>query len=103
MEFAVIGKLKMSKKEIETVIKKKGGRVVNGIHNKLAAVISKQEEIEKMDSKMIEAKACNIQVIPEEFLTELENVGSFDPLTYISSRSLTHWGGNVRVSKKILN
>lgn len=103
MEFAVIGKLKMSKKEIESVIKKMGGRVVNGIHNKLAAVISNREEVEKMDSKMTEAKAYNIQVISEEFLSEVENIDSFDALRYISSRNLTDWGGNVCVNKKILN
>lgn len=99
MEFAVIGKLKMSKNEIESVIKKMGGRVVNGISNKLAAVISNQEEVGKMGSKMTEVKTCNIQVIPEEFLSELKNVDSFDPLAYISSCSLTDWGGNVCIRR----
>ena len=92
MEFAIIGKLKMSHKDIESVIKKMGGRVVNGIHNKLAAVISNEEEIEKMGSKMVEARTCNVQVISEEFLSKLETV---DPFSYIINRSLTDWGGNV--------
>lgn len=100
MEFTLIGKLKMSKKDIESVIKKMGGRVVNEIHDKLAAVISNQEEIEKMGSKMIEAKACNIQVISEDFLSQLKTI---DPFVYIINRSLSDWGGNVCLIKTLFN
>ncbi|KAG4065356.1 hypothetical protein HA402_012301 [Bradysia odoriphaga] len=92
MEFAIIGKLKSSKVEIKEKIRKLGGRVVNKIHDKLAAVISNQEEIDKMEPIMAEAKACNIQIISEDFLSKMEDI---DPLTYIVTRSLTdEWGGN---------
>lgn len=100
MEFALIGKLKMSKAEIKNKIRNLGGRVVNTIHDKLAAVISNQEEIEKMEPIMAEAKACNVQIISEDFLSKVEDV---DPLTYIATRSLTdEWGGNVSLIKKTL-
>lgn len=84
----------MSKAEIKKKIRNLGGRVVNKIHDKLAAVISNQEEINKMGPLMAEAKACNIQIISEDFLAKMEDI---DPFTYIVTRSLTDdWGGDVR-------
>lgn len=92
MEFALIGKLKMPKQNMEKTIRKLGGRIVNGINDKIAAVISNQEEIEKMGPKMIEAKTCNIQVISEDYLSVAETV---DPYVYILCNNLAEWGGNV--------
>lgn len=95
MEFAVIGKLNVTKQEIENAIKKMGGKVVIGIHEKLAAVISNEVEIRKMNAKMTMAKTHNIQVISEEFLSSIE---SCDPFVSISSHCLSDWGGNVSFS-----
>lgn len=92
MEFVQIGKLKKTKEEIEKTIKRKGGKVVAGIHNKLAAVISNEKEVQKMGTKMTEAKTKNIQVVSEEFLSDLENI---DPVSSIISRNIADWGGNV--------
>ncbi|XP_031628011.1 poly [ADP-ribose] polymerase-like isoform X2 [Contarinia nasturtii] len=91
MEFAIIGKLKLTKQSIECAIRQMGGRVVEKIHDKLAAVISNQDEIERMGSKMIKAKECNIQIVSEEFLSKMETI---DPFVYIINRSLSEWGGN---------
>lgn len=92
MEFVQIGKLKKTKEEIEKTIKQKGGKVVAGIHNKLAAIISNEKEVQKMGTKMAEAKTKNIQVVSEEFLSDLENI---DPVSSIISRNIADWGGNV--------
>lgn len=92
MEFALIGKMNSSKQKIESTIQKLGGKVVTGIHDKLAAVISNEDEIQKMGPKMILAKTCDIQVVSEDFLTEVEKI---DPCRYIICRSLSEWGGNV--------
>lgn len=92
MEFVQIGKLKKTKEEIEKTIKQKGGKVVAGIHNKLAAIISNEKEVQKMGTKMTEAKTKNIQVVSEEFLSDLENI---DPVSSIISRNIADWGGNV--------
>lgn len=49
-------------------------------------------EVEKIGLKMIEAKACDIQVVSEEFLSQVK---SMDPFVYIINCSLSEWGGNV--------
>ena len=99
MEFVLIGKLKTPKKKIESRIKMLGGKVVAEIHGKLAAVISNEDEIKKMGPKMTLAKTFDIQVVSEDFLTEVEKI---DPCRYIICRSLSDWGGNVSFSM-ILN
>lgn len=88
----MIGKLKMPRQEIENTIKQMGGKVVMGIHNKLAAVISNEEEINKMSAKMALAKTHNIQVASEDFLSDIE---SRDPYLCIFSHCISEWGGNV--------
>lgn len=92
MEFALIGKLKSSKQQIESSVRRFGGKVVANIHDKLAAIISNEDEITKMGPKMIMAKTYNIQVVSEDFLTDIETT---DPYICIISRSLSDWGGNV--------
>lgn len=94
MEFALIGKLKTPQTQIESVIKKFGGKVVAKIHDKLAAVISDEDEIKKMGPKMTMAKTYNIQVVSEDFLTNIETT---DPYICIISRKISDWGGNVSV------
>lgn len=92
MEFVLVGELGMSQYEIEGMIRKMGGKVVSVIHDKLTAVISNQREVQRMGFEMKQAKKCNIQVISDEFLTEITTT---DPMLYIISKSLADWGGDV--------
>ena len=78
--------------EMEKSIRKHGGKVVSIIHDKLAAVISNRQEVRKMGFQMVQAKKHNIQVISDEFLSE---VTTTDPMLYIISKSLSDWGGDV--------
>lgn len=80
------------RKEIERIVNRLGGKIVNKIHGKLAAVISNQETLEK-NSKIIQiAKSYNIQVVSENFLAEAQHS---DPLWYIKNYSLSEWGSDV--------
>lgn len=93
MEFALVGNMFQKSNQIEKSIRKHGGKVVSIIHDKLAAVIiSNRHELEKMGFQMIQAKKHNIQVISDEFLSE---VTTTDPMLYIISKSLSDWGGDV--------
>lgn len=92
MECSLIGKLNLPNQRIESIIKRMGGKVIVGIHEKLAAVISNEDEIQKMGPKMTLAKKCDIQVVSEDFLTSIETM---DPCKYIICRSISDWGGNV--------
>lgn len=94
MEFAIVGRLKVRQQEIEKKIRKLGGKVVSVIHDKLAAVIACQQDVQKMGFEMVQAKRYNIQVISADFLTEATTT---DPMLYIISQSIADWGGDVRI------
>lgn len=85
----------MTTNEIVKKIRKLGGKVVNHVHAKLAAIISTEEEVRNMTKLMREAKDYNIQVVSENFLTEV--MEEADPTLYIISRSICDWGGDVSV------
>ncbi|XP_031638339.1 poly [ADP-ribose] polymerase-like [Contarinia nasturtii] len=91
MEFAIIGILSKSAKEIEKEVRKMGGKVVNKIHSKVAAVISSSFELLKSETSFVEAKHFNIQVVSEEFLTEAQ---INDPILYIKTKCISDWGGD---------
>lgn len=92
MEFSLIGKLDRSKDEIKKHIEKLGGKLVTSVHDKMAAVISNEDEVEKMNEKMQKAKSFGIQVVPLKFLDEVKTVNA---LKYIKSQSICDWGSDV--------
>lgn len=92
MEFVIIGKTKLPKEEIKTIIQRMGGKLGTKIHEKLAAVISTEEEVEKMNSRMSEVKDLGIQVVPDDFL---EAVKGGNAISYITSKSICDWGTDV--------
>lgn len=94
MEFVLVGDLKMSRNEIEKIIKKFGGKVVSEIHSKLAAVISTRYHVEKMGPEMIQAEKNGIQVVSEDFLNRIQ---STEVIEYIIKNSICDWGDDVSV------
>lgn len=92
MTFFIIGTLSKSRDEIDDIVWKFGGRLVDKIDQKLTAVLSNQAEVRRMGSLMKQAKKYNIQVVSEEFFTAIETT---DPMFYIISESLCEWGGDV--------
>lgn len=70
-----------------------GGKLGTKIHEKVAAIISTEDEVKRMSSRMREAKDFGIQVIPEDFLDDVKSGGA---ISYITSKSLCDWGTDVR-------
>lgn len=94
MEFAVIGKTEMSKDDLKSEILKLGGKLTSKMHNKLAAVISTEKEVERMSSKMQGAKQMGIQVMTEDFLKKVATGGAIE---YIKTKSICDWGTDVSI------
>lgn len=92
MEFVIIGKTKRSKDDLKRDIQKMGGKLGAKIHDKLAAVISTEEEVERMGRRMTDVKDLGIQVVPEDFIEDAKDGGAI-PL--IVSKSLCDWGTDV--------
>lgn len=93
MEFAIIGKTKLPKDEIKKQIQRMGGKLGTSIHANLAAVISTEKDVERLGSRMEEAKQHGIQVVPEDFLDDVKGGGA---ISFIVSKSLCDWGTDVR-------
>lgn len=94
MEFVILGKTEIPKEEIKERIRLLGGKVVTKIHKRTTAIISNPAEVEKMNSRMEEAKENEIQVVPEQFLDHAEQKKS-GVLEYIQARSICDWGSDV--------
>lgn len=92
MEFVIVGETVRPKDEIENKIKQMGGKLIENMHENVAAIISNPEEVSTMGPAMEEAKTKGIHVIPETFI---DNVKHIDPIKLIVTMDLSNWGQNV--------
>lgn len=93
MEFVILGKPPKGKDDLKKAIAKLGGKVVTKLLTHVMAVISTPEEVEKMNSRMSDAKALDIHVVPQEFVDEAPNyVGRIPEL--IIKKSICDWGSD---------
>lgn len=69
-----------------------GGKLGTKIHEKIAAIISNEAEVERLGQRMREAKEFGIQVVPEHFLDDAK---AGNAISFIRSESLCDWGTDV--------
>lgn len=93
MEFVIIGKTEKSKDDIKKIIQKMGGKLGTKIHDKVAAIISTENEVKRMGDRMLQAKELGIQVVPEQFLDYAKDGSA---VSFIVSTSMVDWGTDVR-------
>lgn len=91
LEFVILGKTQTPKDDLKDSIIKMGGKVTTKIHKMLAAVISTQEEVEKMNKRMQEVKDCDVQVVPENFLEECIAGGATENIRKLC---ISPWGSD---------
>lgn len=91
LQFVILGKTATPKDQLKDKILKLGGKVTTKITNTTAAIISTPEEVERMGSRMQEAKDLQIQVVPEDFIEDAKSGGA---LSYITSKSICDWGSD---------
>lgn len=93
MTFFIIGKLEKNKDQIKTQILKWGGKLASKLTNDVVAIISTEDEVSKMNSKMEAAKELNIPVVPESFIEACEKGGAVEKIT---ESVISPWGGDVK-------
>lgn len=88
----VINKTEKSKADLTKAIGYLGGSVVSKVDEGVMAVISTQADVEKMSSKIVEAKRLNIHVITEDFV---EAAKEDNVLNLIKEKNICSWGGDL--------
>lgn len=91
LQFVILGKTETPKDQLKDKILKLGGKVTTKITNTVAAIISTPEEVERMNSRMQEAKDMQIQVVPEDYIEDAKSGGA---ISYITSKSICDWGSD---------
>ncbi|XP_012286246.1 poly [ADP-ribose] polymerase [Orussus abietinus] len=104
MQFVILGRTQKDKEELKKEIAHLGGKVVTKIHDKLAAVISNPTEVGKMNKRMEEVKAQDIQVVTEDFIEEAKEFSSA-PFMLIKKKSICDWGSDpqARLAELMVN
>lgn len=102
MQFVILGRTQKDKEELKKEILSLGGTVTTKIHEDLAAVISNQNELEKMNKRMEDVQSCDIQVITEDFIEEAKEYTDA-PIMLLKKKTISSWGGdiNARLSNVI--
>lgn len=91
LQFVILGKTETPKDQLKDKIQKLGGKVTTKITSTVAAIISTPEEVERMGSRMQEAKEMKIQVVPEDYIEDAKAGGA---ISYITSKSICDWGSD---------
>lgn len=102
MQFIILGRTQKDKEELKKEILLLGGTVTTKIHQDLAAVISNQNEVDKMSKRMEDVKSYDIQVITEDFVEEAKEYTDA-PIMLLKKKTISSWGGdiNARLSNVI--
>ncbi|KAL6267071.1 hypothetical protein P5V15_000147 [Pogonomyrmex californicus] len=102
MQFVILGRTQKDKEELKKEILLLGGTVTTRIHQDLTAVISNQNEVEKMNKRMEDVKSNDIQVITEDFIEEAKEYTDA-PIMLLKKKTISSWGGdiNARLSNVI--
>lgn len=95
MEIVILGRISRSRPELKKVVEAMGGKIVTKMHANTAVVVTTQSIYDKMGEKIVEAKELGIQVVLEEFFSEIE--AGAKPVDYISKNSISDWGSDVSV------
>lgn len=94
MQFVIVGRTEKDKEELKKEILLLGGTVTTKIHQDLAAVISNQNEVDKMNKRMEEVKSQDIQVITEDFIEEAKEYTDA-PIMLLKKKTISSWGGDI--------
>lgn len=88
-ELVILGNTKKSKESLTTTIVKLGGAVKTKIHSGTFAVVSTEEEVEKMSKRMQDVKEHGIHVVKEDFLKKV--VDATDVIALLNKENICDW------------
>lgn len=89
-----VGTLSITRPVLKAKIEKMGGKLVTTLHKMIAVVISNEREVEKMNMRMREVEALDIQVVGVDFLDKIEGGSPLDTMEKIKKMSICDWGSD---------
>ena len=94
MNFSTHGKLTRKNDEIKVVLGRLGGKLQTTLSNLTVALITNEEEVEKMNKKLKEAVSLDIHVISEKFLDEITSTTNFEEFEKLILKHKLHTCGS---------
>ena len=107
LKFQFAGKLTLgTNAEVKKLVEKLGGKISTKFDETICCLITTKDEHNKMSKKVNDAKALDIHVISDEFLTELDenkkDLKSLDDLfVIVLKHNLATWGADMK--KRVLD
>lgn len=92
MFVVAIGTLSVGRPEIKARVEQMGGKLITKLQEKIAVVISTEQEVERMNKRMQQVETFNIQVVPESFLDSITNGSPDDTIVAIKAMNICSWG-----------
>lgn len=94
MEFVILGFTAKDKEKIKKDLISLGAKVITKISKSVMAVISTEEEVEKMNARMTSVKDEDVHVVSEKFIKSAKKyIGKIPEL--VKKTSICDWGSDV--------
>ena len=94
MNFSTHGKLTRKNDEIKVMLGRLGGKLQTPLNNLTIALITNEEEVEKMNKKLREAVSLDIHIISENFLDEITSTSKFEDFEKLITKHKIHTCGS---------
>lgn len=94
MHIVAIGQFSVKRPQLKQKIESLGGKLVSTLHEKIAFVISSEDEVEKLNKRMQQVKSFHIQVVDESFLDEVAGLSPEKVVERIKSSEISDWGND---------
>lgn len=83
------------KEKLKKDIVKLGGKVTTKIDENVMAMISNEEEVEKMGARITAAKDAKVHVVGEKFVKDAKGKKYEDIFKLVEDKSICDWGSDV--------
>lgn len=94
MHIVAIGQFSVKRPELKQKIESLGGTLVSTLQDRIAFVISTEDEVEKLNQRMQQVKSFHIQVVDEAFLDKVVGLAPEEVIERIKSSEISDWGND---------
>lgn len=94
MHIVAIGQFSVQRPQLKQKIESFGGKLVSTLQQKIAFVISTEDEVVKLNKRMQQVQSFHIQVVDESFLDQVVGLSPDEVIERIKSSEISDWGND---------